>query len=233
LAVTPDGVLHVLWFYPHWTPPDAEHPRAATGLFYSASADGGATYSKPTLVAEHAGANRISMLSLSSSLNGSLLAVWSEADSPTRTRGTQARQTLRYVHTVDQRRWTDPTSVGGPPTQIGQGLPAVASTDSAWYVLSFDAGPQRTTVRLYRSDHHELLFRPYQDLATLEFGRQDIYLHGSYQVRFANDLVNIGDYVGLAGSNNNLAVALVLPTENRWPSVVAAYAGYLSTISSE
>jgi len=90
-------------------------------------------------------------------------------------------------------------------------------------VLSFDADARRTTVRVYASAHDKFDFRAEHDLATREFGLQDVYLHGSYQVRFARDIVNVGDYVGLAGAGSALAAAIVLPRDDQWPGLPAAY----------
>jgi hypothetical protein len=227
LAVTPDGVVHMMWFYGLWALPDAEHPQAASAFFYSTSSDGGATFSDPVVVAEHGGAERVPMFSLAASPDSALLAVWSEATSPAPERGYQARQTLRFVHTTDGRQWTAPASLTNVPPNVGQGLPAAASSANAWHVLSFDADARRTTVRVYGSAHDELDFRPEHELTTRDFGLQDVYMHGSYQVRFANDLVNVGDYVGLAGAGSSVAAAVVLPRDDQWPSVLAAYSARL------
>jgi hypothetical protein len=112
---------------------------------------------------------------------------------------------------VDKNSWAAPADVITLPADVSQGLPAAASTSDAWYVLSFDADANQTTARLDRSEHDTLKFQPDRDIATRNVGIQDIYLHGSYQVRFANDLVNVGDYVGLAGATSSLAAAIVLP----------------------
>jgi hypothetical protein len=227
LATTPDGVVHMLWFYALWALPGAEHPQAATGFFYSSSSDGGASFSDPVVVAEHGGAGRVPMVSLAASPAGALLAVWSEVTSPPPDRGYQARQTLRFIHADAETNWSAPAPVTSLPSDVGQGLPAVASSGSSWHILSFDADALRTTVRVYASAHEGLEFEVQHDLATREFGLQDVYLHGSYQVRFAKELVNVGDYVGLAGAGSSLAAAIVLPRDD-WPSVLSGYAGRLS-----
>jgi hypothetical protein len=104
----------------------------------------------------------------------------------------------------------------------------VAATDDAWHILSYDADSTSTTVRIYSAGQDELEFRPTRELATRSFGRQDIYLHGGYQLRSASDIAIVGDYVGLAGAGSQLAAAIVLPEADDWQSTLTAYASVLA-----
>jgi hypothetical protein len=228
IAVGPDGTVHVLWIHLWWTLPDAEDEQAArSGFFYARSDDGGASFTEPRIVAEHGGIDRVGMIDLAAAPSGGLLVAWSEADTLSRKRGTQPPQTLRLMHSEDGGRWSEPARVSRPAPDLGQGLPAVASTAHAWHVLSYDATTTATTVRIYSAGHGDLEFRPTEELATRHVGLQDIWLGGAYQLRNANDVLFVGDYVGLAGAGSHLAVAIALPERDTSAGQVTAYAAIL------
>jgi hypothetical protein len=115
------------------------------------------------------------------------------------------------MHSPDGKEWSEPSWLVEPGPELAQGLPAVAATDTGWHILSYDAGTETTTVRLYSADQSELGFGDSVSLATREFGFGDIYLHGGYQLRSAKDIIIVGDYVGLAGTGTRVLAAFVLP----------------------
>jgi hypothetical protein len=158
-----------------------------------------------------------------------LLAAWSVADAPARERGEQVRNTVRWIHSEDGRRWSAPAALSDLAPGVSQGLPAVASTQRAWHVLAYEAGSSRTTVRIHSARHDTLAFRPGPELATRGFGSNDLFMHGNYQLRQARDIAIVGDYVGLAGSADTLASAIVLPENDDWQSPMTAYAAILDT----
>jgi hypothetical protein len=224
IAVGAEGSVHVLWNLPFFAEPAPEHPRATTSIFYARSEDGGATFSDPVVVAEHGGHDRIGLISMVAAPSGSILAAWPESETAARERGTQARMTIRWMKNENGKEWSAPQPLTEVPTDVSQGLPAVASTQDAWHVLSYDAGPTRTSVRIYTARHDGLKFHPTLELATRDFGLIDLNLQGNYQLHKAHDIAAVGDYVGLAGGNNQLAAAIVLPENDDWRSKLTAYA---------
>jgi hypothetical protein len=227
IVVGPTGTVHLFWTHAFMNEPNV--PR---GILYARSTDGGVTFDAQSLIAPHGGGDVVAVMSAAIAKDGSLLVVWSEADEVARERGTQARQTIRWTHSADGSTWSEPQQLVDPPPDVGQGLPAVASTDTGWHVLSYDAGPDETVVRIYSADQNRLNFEATHELASRHFGLQNIFLHGAYQVRRANDLVQVGDYVGLAGAGSQLAAAIVLPEGDAWPSLSCVYAGVFDAWSS-
>jgi hypothetical protein len=213
LAVGADGVVHLMWAATFAPPTAAQHPQAGSAVFHARSIDGGATFEDPRVVAEHGGVEKIGLVALAAAPSGALLATWSEGLEAAAGRGEQSRHTIRWIHSPDGERWSEPVWLVEPAPQLAQGLPAVAATAGGWHILSYDAGADSTTVRIYSADQAELAFAPSAELATRGFGFRDIYLHGSYQLRSAKDIVIVGDYAGLAGAGSRLVAAFVLPDD--------------------
>jgi hypothetical protein len=91
-------------------------------------------------------------------------------------------------------------------------------------VLSYDAGPAETTVRIYSAAHRDLVFASTRDLATRKFGADDIFLGSNMQLRHANDIAIPGDYVGLQGAGSHIAAGFVLPENDDCNSRLTGYA---------
>jgi hypothetical protein len=214
LAVGPDGTVHMLWTVAFWNKANRPSGRR-TPIFYSRSIDGGTSFSAASVVAEHGGLDGMASIELASAPDGSLLAVWAEADAPATARGVQPRSTVHWTHSEDGAAWSKPAPLTRSPLILGQGLATAASTESAWHILSYDAGAHETTVRIYTASHDSLDFKQSRTLATRAIGFDDIYLHTSYQLRWAFDMLNVGDYVGLAGVASSLASAIVLPEADK------------------
>jgi hypothetical protein len=229
LAVGPDGTVHLVWTVALHTTPEARGTAAATSIFHARSSDGGATFGDPVAVSAHAGAERVSMISLAIAPGGALLAAVSETDGPKVVDGVQPRTQTRWTQTVDGRSWSPLASLSELAPDSAQGLPAVASTDDRWYILSYDADSSTTFVRLYSAPHGGTTFGPVRDLAARGFGAQDIYLHGGYELRGAADIAMVGDYVGLAAVGSQVAAAIVLPETDDWRSELTAYAGIVAS----
>jgi hypothetical protein len=66
-------------------------------------------------------------------------------------------------------------------------------------------------------------------LARRPISVDEIYLHGSYTLRWCEDVVQVGDYAGIATAGPNLAVAFVLPASDDPQSQATVYAALLST----
>jgi hypothetical protein len=224
ILIGPGGVVHLVWTLAFWIDAEADREHVDTAIFHASSTDGGATVSEPTVIARHGGADRLGVLDATCSASGELLVVWSEAATSEVERGRQAPHALRFVHSPDGERWSSPASLVEVPG-VAHGLPAAASTDGAWHVLSYDATDRGLAVRIYSAPHGDLTFRPTHELAARSIGFDDVYLHGSYQLRGAHDIVNVGDYVGLAGSRDRLAVAITLPETDDPQSEQVVYAG--------
>jgi hypothetical protein len=222
IAVTPDGAVHLVW------PERAPHePESRTRILHATSSDGGATFTDPVVAAEYTPRGPEWLISLAAAPSGQLLAVWSEADGPAPALGVQPRTTLRWL-AFDGATWTEPALLGEPADDLAQGLPAVASTDRAWHVLSYDTTLTETTVRIHSAPHASLDFQPTHDLATRALGAQDIFIGGDYQLRAASDIAIAGDYVGLAGTASSLVAALILPEDDDWHSTPTPYAALLT-----
>jgi hypothetical protein len=86
-----------------------------------------------------------------------------------------------------------------------------------------EADGTRTSVRVLGASFGDLEFGAACEVAACPFGRQGIYLAGSYQVRGARDLVNAGDYVGLVAACSTLAAAIVVPEGDVWPTTLRAF----------
>jgi hypothetical protein len=225
IAVAPDGTVHLVWTSVFWTPPASEHPQAATAIFHARSTDGGATFGEPAVVAEHGDVAGVASLSVAAATDGSLLAVWTEADEPARERGAQVRNTTRFIHSRDGTSWTAPALLVEVPAGRSQGLPAVAASDDGWHVLLYEADASNLAVLVYSSPRDGRPFRVSHELATRRLGADELYLHGTYQLRLAvNDLAMPGDYVGLAAAGSTLAAAIVLPDTDDRRSRPTAYA---------
>lgn len=230
IAVGLQGAVHLLWSVGHgWLAPNPDHPQAATAIFHSRSDNSGVTFSDPVVVAEHAGTHRAVFGSLAVTTGGDLLAVYTEADAAVPKRGMQARTTIRWIHSKDGERWSNPAPLTDLAPNMAQGLPAVTATSDAWHVLSYDADPTTTTVRIYSAGLRELKFRATREIAARNFGSSDVWLQGSYPIRLASDIAFVGDYVGLASADSQLAVAIVLPEDDDWRSATRAYAGIHTT----
>ena len=105
-----------------WLAPEAEDPETArTSIFHARSVDGGATFAEPRVVARHGGVEGIGMMALAAAPDGALLAVWSEADVPSTERGTQGRQTLRFIHSGDGEHWSAPRQLVDVGADVGTG----------------------------------------------------------------------------------------------------------------
>jgi hypothetical protein len=225
IAVGPAGTVHVLWSmgFVERAPDD---PHAGVAMLYARSTDGGATFSNPVAAAQHGGSDLIGLPSMAVAPDGELLAAWSETRDPLE-RGVQARHTIRVARSADGTSWSPPRPLCDVSPEVSQGMTAVASTDHAWHVLSYDVGPHRSDVRVYSAPHGTSDFAAGQVLASRPFGIGELFIHGNYQLRRASDLANVGDYVGLAGCGSQLAAAIVLPAGDDWASTRTAFAGVL------
>jgi hypothetical protein len=223
LAAGPDGTVHMLWTTAFWNKKHEYRP-GETPIFYIRSVDGGLTFTDPAIIGRHGGLDGMASIDLACGPDGSLLAAWAEAHGDSAERGVQPASSIRWIRSIDGSAWSQPVQLSVAPTQVAQGLPAVTATENAWHVLSYDATETETTVRIYSARLDDLVFTPKRDIATRAVGSQDIYLHTNYQLRWAYDLLNVGDYVGLAGTDSRVAAAVVLPETDDRSSPKTAYA---------
>jgi hypothetical protein len=224
ILVGPNGTVHVLWSHPFRPDPNAGED-AGTGIFHAVSTDGGETFEERGVVVPHGGAALVHMFHAGVAPDGSLLAVWQEADKIPQEQRVQPLQTLRFAHSRDGSEWTQAATLLEPPSDTSQAFPAVAATDDGWHVLFYEANSTRTTVKIASSALNELHFAPAHELASRSFGNQNFYL-GFFGLGLGAmmEMVYIGDYVGLAGAGSTLAAAFVLPEGDEWPAPRRAYA---------
>jgi hypothetical protein len=90
-------------------------------------------------------------------------------------------------------------------------------------MLAYLADSRETRVSLLRSDDGGKRFELDRVLATRPFPADEISLMGSYLLRFADDIPQIGDYVGIAASPSRVAAAFVLPETNNPTSRATVY----------
>ena len=76
---------------------------------------------------------------------------------------------------------------------------------------------------LLRSDDGGKRFELDRVLATRPFPADEISLMGSYLLRFADDIPQIGDYVGVTALGSRVASAFVLPETNSPTSRATVY----------
>jgi hypothetical protein len=214
LAVGRGGVVHLLWVESSVSPDPAP-----TGLLYARSDDGGASFSDPLIVAPQG------MGSVAIAPSGTLLAVYSAADSPGVESDVRVPPRILGMQSTDGSSWSDAAPLSEPSPEVTQAFAVAASTDESWHVLSYDVEPASTTVRIYSAPHDDPEFRPVRDLAYRSFGTNDLWVGQSYEWRQASDVAFIGDYVGLAGAGSKLAAAIVLPGNDDWRSTPLCYAG--------
>ena len=169
IAVAPDGTVHLLWTVDDFS-------AGSSSILHAQSHDGGVTFTTPDLVVERGGSGRSWLISLAAAPDGAMLVVWSEADHPASERGAQPLLTIRWMYSRDGKDWSRPTALPKSRPDIIQGLPAVATTDHAWHVLSYDAGPEETEVKIYSANHDDLQFQPTTIIASRRIGSHDIFL---------------------------------------------------------
>jgi hypothetical protein len=218
--------VHAIWAL--WEPPvQPDHPEAPTAIFHARSLDGGATFTEPVGIAERVPGTLMGLISVAASPSGALLAAWSEGEGQPAVPGANVRSTIRWIRSDDGCTWTAPSPLTELASDVGQGLTAVAATESAWHVLGYEAGPSRTWARIYSAELSDTRFEISRNLASREFGLQDVDLRGDWRLRNAVDIAHVGDYVGLAGSGTTLAAAIVLPQSDDWRSRLICLAAVL------
>ena len=232
LAVRPDGTVHSMWTYgsmpgipgggPMGDPPDGGKP-----IYHAVSTDGGATFSEPKIVGAHAGAGMVGIPSLAVDQKGVMLWVWGQADSlpdPTVRPILQARHRLYAIRSEDGITWSAPFELcPSVPAGTHMGLPAVTTQGTRWWILSYLADNKETRVVLLRSDDGGKRFELDRVLSTRPFPADEISLMGSYLLRFADDIPQIGDYVGVTALGSRVASAFVLPETNSPTSRATVY----------
>jgi hypothetical protein len=233
IGVGPDGAVHLLWVLTTWQyEPDPAAPPAA--VFHARSDDGGANFSRPRAIAHYGGRGdgrvRMGIPSLAVGPGGLLLA-WTEGETPGPGRTVRLPNVIRFVHSADGERWSEPAPLRELSDDLSQGLPAVASTLTHWHVLSYDSTAERTEARISSAPHDNLVFRAAPALATRPFGADQFFAFGDEDVtrRFGGATVVVGDYVGLAGAGEQLAAAFVLPETDDLHSPLRAYAAVRQT----
>lgn len=221
IAVRPDGSVHVLWTsagVPGITSQlNAQadgSPDAGKLIYQVVSRDGGATFSEPKAVAAHAGVGMVGLPSLTVGTNGSLLWVWGQATvlpDPNQRPLLQARHRLFAIRSDGDSAWSLPYELcPWAPAGTHMGLPVVTTAGPRWWLLTYLADDQGTSVVLLRSDDGRR-FELDRTLATRPYPADEISLMGSYLARFCDEIPQIGDYVGLAATKARIASAFVLP----------------------
>jgi hypothetical protein len=233
IAVRPDGSVHSMWTsggMPGLTqmPGGADNrpPGGGKSIYHAVSTDGGATFSEPTVAGSHAGPGMVGIPSLAVDARGVMLWVWSQADAlpdPTARPILQARHRLYAIRSEDGRTWSAPFELcPWAPADTHMGLPAVTSDGRRWWLLGYLADGKETRVALLRSDDGRR-FELDRILAKRRFPADEISLMGSYLARFADDISQVGDYVGVAASGSRVASAFVLPETNSPASRATVY----------
>jgi len=234
LGVRPDGSIHSLWTHGEMPGikslgfgPSTASEDGGRSIYHAVSADGGATFSEPRVVASHAGAGMVGIPSLAVDAEGVMLWVWGQAESlPDHTLRPipQARHRLYAIRSEDGVTWSAPFALcPWAPAGTHLGFPIVASQGTRWWILTYHADGRETRVSLLRSDDGGKRFELDRVLARRPFPADEISLMGSYLARFADDIPQIGDYVGLAVSKSRVASAFVLPETNVPTSKATVY----------
>jgi hypothetical protein len=201
---------------------------ATTAVWHATSTDGGRTFSVPRVVARYNGAGLIGLPALGMTPAGELLLVWGQADHLPDDPWQQARHRLVGIASADGHTWSAPTplaAAGDPATYMG--LPALAATATHWYILVYMATNDATDVVVLRARHGMQRFERWRTLAQRAIGGADIYFHGNYNWFRCEDVVKLGDYVGLACRGSTLAASYTLPVTDDPRSTITAYAAVL------
>jgi hypothetical protein len=136
----------------------------------------------------------------------------------------QIRHRLFAIHSHDGETWSQPALVCAElPPAVAMGFPAVAATDRSWWILAYLSSDEHTDVALLRAERDGGAFAVDRILASRPFGADDVYLHGNYLLAHCRDVVNVGDYVGLAASARQVAAAFVLPATDEPLSTPTPY----------
>jgi hypothetical protein len=222
LAVRPDGALHVVWALGEITLPGAR-PESATSVWHAHSRDGGRTFSEPTVAARHAGLPLIGIPTLAGDASGRLLAVWPQGEDPGE-RLAQVRHHLYAIRSDDGVQWSEPEPVlpDLPPTTMLGLADATADGDRFW-IVAYLADDASTRVVLLVSDDGGRTFARHETLAERPIAVDDISLNGNYLLRHCTDVVQVGDYAGIAAAGGHVAAAFVLPENDDPTSTPTAY----------
>lgn len=170
----------------------------------------------PKVAATHAGLGKVGIPSLAADPNGPLLWVWGQTDLLP---DIDARPPVQPWHRLfgirsdDGVSWSPPFELA-PSIAAGthMGLPAVTSSGTHWWILTYLADDRETRVALLRADRGAGRFEVVRTLARRPFPADQISLMASYMFRFSDqDTPQIGDYVGLAAVGSRVGAAFVLP----------------------
>lgn len=214
LAVRADGTLDVVWL---------EADSARTGVLHAASHDGGATFSPPVVLERTAdSAETLGLPTLAAGASGDLLACW--------TRSRESAWTIvRCSHHRPGHGWSVPAPALTLPAGATAGYPAVAATQDAWWLLSYQAEAFATRVLLLRSEDGRT-FAVRDTLASLPLPLEGFCADPMLSCRADLRMFTPGDYVALAAGGERLAAAYVLPRRGDpeglaevWLSVVSAH----------
>jgi hypothetical protein len=221
--------VHVLWKPSKLTPWAAEGGPEVdpTGIFYAVSTDGGDNFEERGRIATNGGIEHVAHpFDAAVAPDGSLIAVWSEFDEIPEL-GVLPHQTLRFTHSHDGREWSESATLLDAPVDTSQGYPAVAATVHGWHVLFYEANNEKTSVKVASASFDTLEFQTSHEVASRPFARQQFWLgdHANWGL----DIVNIGDYTGLASAGSTIAAAFVLPEGDEWPARRRAYAWIAET----
>jgi hypothetical protein len=204
--------------------PEGAPPEALSSVAHVASRDGGETFSAPRPIARHAGLDLLGMPSMTVASDGELMVVWGQGSEVPDDPLVQIRHQLYGIRSDDGETWSEPELLcPGLPATTAVGFPAVAVTDRSWWILAFLAGDERTDVSLLRADRGGGPFEVDRVLASRPFGADDVYLHGNYLLTHCTDVVNVGDYMGLAGNGSELAAIFILPESDEPLSTPTPY----------
>ena len=216
IAVRPDGSVHLVWTcagMPGMTAP-ANAPDEGRPIYHAISRDGGATFSEANAIANHAGSGKVGIPSLSVDANGSLLWVWGQADDVPDSNQRpvlQARHRLFAIRCDGDGAWSAPYELcPWVPAGTHMGLPVVTTFGKKWWLITYLADAKETRVVLLKSDDGRR-FELHRTLATRPYPADEISLMGSYLLRFADEIPQVGDYVGISASESRIATTFALP----------------------
>jgi hypothetical protein len=140
----------------------------------------------------------------------------------------QIRHQLYVMFSAGGRSWTAPArACPEVPAATSMGLPAIAGDGDRWWILAYLADDTSTEVALLEWEDGETSFRHAATLARRPIGVDEIYLHGGYAFRWCEDVVQVGDYAGIAAAGATLAATFVLPESDDPRSTATAYVACL------
>ena len=208
-VVRPNGTLDAIWEERRWY---------SRKIWHVSSADGGETFSEPRLVVAVAETDTLDWPVLAALGDDALVAGWCE-----RARDPGHRYESRISYSVFRNSaWSaaQPLEPGLPPgTWIS--IPALASTNSAAWLLAYRVDAHTTRVVLYRMTPDTLRFEAAETLAIRHFGVDqfcpgwlDCFPEEPKQTPAIPEQFSPGDYVGLRGAKRRVVAAYILPLDD-------------------